>query len=439
MNAPIPTANLAPSPASGNSTPTTKPSSPTHEITETGTTEGMDLSFDSALGAMLVTTMLPQDTKGELLQSVPQPLTDALVENQTVIDEDVEVPEADVPSQWMPAAVERIQAKPLFALNRNANVESHVPQLTGAKILNDYRTMAAPQLVENDLAPLPEDVPTRQLLNFTSGATGGQQGDHLLSPQNVVMQPATDVTIPLVEARSDSPTEVVSPGDLDVDADVQLDSRIDSSSNNQTAQDEFLQPNQQDNHDQPPAGEPAPVRQFSQGSETSTALGVENLNASQTEQVGSQLNRVNVGDHSVNERLVDQITEQIRVEQKTVNNKTETTIEIELDPPELGRARVELREADNGISAKIVMSREASARVIENSLDALRESLRDSGVEVTDFDISYEDPSSQKQDDYEEDVDRLSTLNFNSEPVRQSGSQTEINHSVSNRRIDLTV
>ena len=142
---------------------------------------------------------------------------------------------------------------------------------------------------------------------------------------------------------------------------------------------------------------------------------------------------------AVEQKAVEQIAERIRVDQQTVNNRKETTIEIELDPPELGRARVELTESENGIAAKIVMSREASARVVEQNLDALRESLRDSGVDVSEFDITYEDPSEDRRQDFDDEIDRTPFPNFPSESSVRMNSPIPQNPSSSNRRIDLSV
>ena len=63
-------------------------------------------------------------------------------------------------------------------------------------------------------------------------------------------------------------------------------------------------------------------------------------------------------------------------------------IEIELDPPELGRLSIELTDSDRGIIARIVTNRETTATLVDSQLAHLRQSLHDAGVNVRDFHIS---------------------------------------------------
>ena len=65
-------------------------------------------------------------------------------------------------------------------------------------------------------------------------------------------------------------------------------------------------------------------------------------------------------------------------------------IEIDLDPPELGRMSVELTETDRGVTARISANREATAALVDSQLSTLKQTLEDAGVNVTNFQVQYD-------------------------------------------------
>jgi flagellar hook-length control protein FliK len=65
-------------------------------------------------------------------------------------------------------------------------------------------------------------------------------------------------------------------------------------------------------------------------------------------------------------------------------------VEVELDPPELGKVTVELTDRDGGVSARIHATRESTGVLLDQQLNQLRQMLQDAGVEVTDFQVTYD-------------------------------------------------
>ena len=87
------------------------------------------------------------------------------------------------------------------------------------------------------------------------------------------------------------------------------------------------------------------------------------------------------------------VTHQIADSFKMVREQTGQTparIEIELDPPELGRMSVELTESEGGVTARISANREATAALVDSQLSALKQTLHDAGVSVSEFHVSYD-------------------------------------------------
>lgn len=68
-------------------------------------------------------------------------------------------------------------------------------------------------------------------------------------------------------------------------------------------------------------------------------------------------------------------------------------IEVELDPPELGRVSIELADTERGLSARIVVQRESTAQLVEQQLASIRQSLDQAGLHVRDFQLSHQGSS----------------------------------------------
>jgi flagellar hook-length control protein FliK len=72
-------------------------------------------------------------------------------------------------------------------------------------------------------------------------------------------------------------------------------------------------------------------------------------------------------------------------------------LEVELDPPELGRVSIELTDTDRGISAKIIVHRPSTLALIEQRAEAIREALGHAGVAVHDFQVAYQGGNTNHQ------------------------------------------
>ncbi len=64
-------------------------------------------------------------------------------------------------------------------------------------------------------------------------------------------------------------------------------------------------------------------------------------------------------------------------------------IEVQLDPPELGKVTVELTEIHRGVVARIEASSEPTANLIERQIDLLRQNLEAAGVNVLAFQVGF--------------------------------------------------
>lgn len=65
-------------------------------------------------------------------------------------------------------------------------------------------------------------------------------------------------------------------------------------------------------------------------------------------------------------------------------------IEVELDPPELGRVSIELSDTERGLTARITVQRESTAHLVEQQMATIRQSLDQAGLHVRDFQLSHQ-------------------------------------------------
>lgn len=65
-------------------------------------------------------------------------------------------------------------------------------------------------------------------------------------------------------------------------------------------------------------------------------------------------------------------------------------VEVELDPPELGKVTVELTDRDGGISARIHAARETTGVLLDQQMNHLKQILQDAGVNVMEFQVTYD-------------------------------------------------
>ena len=142
-------------------------------------------------------------------------------------------------------------------------------------------------------------------------------------------------------------------------------------------------------------------RQLSAASETEVAGSLDSTSSSSAElstaatAVRETVNgvRVNgsaeVGSPNALMQLATRLTSHVDAE-----GRLPARLEVELDPPELGRMSVELTESRQGLLAKITASRESTAVLVDHQLAQLRQTLEESGIEVHEFEVSYDPPQS---------------------------------------------
>jgi flagellar hook-length control protein FliK len=136
-----------------------------------------------------------------------------------------------------------------------------------------------------------------------------------------------------------------------------------------------------------------------------------------------------------------QVAESVRM---TLTRETHlpARIEIELDPPELGRILVELSDTRHGVTAHVTASRAATAALIDQQLDTVRQALQNAGVHVSQLQVSY-DSQRPPQGSFRRRTDTFAPDGRRSGRVRAAGSQqhTALASAASppNGRVDLRV
>jgi len=87
------------------------------------------------------------------------------------------------------------------------------------------------------------------------------------------------------------------------------------------------------------------------------------------------------------EHMAGRIVDQARI----VTGPGETRLELELDPPELGRVSVRLSETTGGISARVMVAHEHVWRSVGQSLADFQATLAEAGIELQDFSLAHRD------------------------------------------------
>lgn len=98
-------------------------------------------------------------------------------------------------------------------------------------------------------------------------------------------------------------------------------------------------------------------------------------------------------DRAVVQQVPDAVVSHVRADDTT----GKSTIQIELDPPELGRVIVDITRDRNEITVKLQTVSEASRLAVLSNLTQLRTSLGESGIELRDFDTSSREQSQNSQ------------------------------------------
>ena len=84
----------------------------------------------------------------------------------------------------------------------------------------------------------------------------------------------------------------------------------------------------------------------------------------------------------------DRLSDSIGAWYATSPNETNARLEVQLNPPELGRVVVRLEKARGKVAAKLLVSSEAARIAVERELPAVQQSLEEAGVELDEFDVT---------------------------------------------------
>lgn len=83
-----------------------------------------------------------------------------------------------------------------------------------------------------------------------------------------------------------------------------------------------------------------------------------------------------------------QIGDSIAAWYATSPRETNARLEVQLNPPELGRVVVRLEKARGKVGARLVVSNETARIAIERELPAIQQSLEEAGVNLDEFDVT---------------------------------------------------
>lgn len=117
-------------------------------------------------------------------------------------------------------------------------------------------------------------------------------------------------------------------------------------------------------------------------------------------------------------------------------------VQIQLDPPELGRVMLDVVRSEEGLSARIVANEPAAKAVLELELPALRRSLGDAGVELANVDVSQGDSgfagSREDARSFRTQIPTLRLRSLNSDNTATS-SVSEVNyaHASDQEHVDI--
>ena len=88
--------------------------------------------------------------------------------------------------------------------------------------------------------------------------------------------------------------------------------------------------------------------------------------------------------------VVWQVSAAALAAREAAGNSRDVRVELQLNPPDLGRVWIELTDTQDGLQARIVCSRESSFQLLKGDLAALRSSLEGAGVNVSEFHVGHD-------------------------------------------------
>jgi flagellar hook-length control protein FliK len=130
----------------------------------------------------------------------------------------------------------------------------------------------------------------------------------------------------------------------------------------------------------------------------------------------------------IESRVIDQIINRLSIR----SNGSQSEVKIQLDPPSLGRVRMNIITSGDGVRTVIVAENQAVKQVIESNLSQLRDSMLSQGLKLDGFSVLVGGDSNQEfsqQRDHSgqhdtNDIDQISTEDLEVETNQSSTRQT---------------
>ena len=105
--------------------------------------------------------------------------------------------------------------------------------------------------------------------------------------------------------------------------------------------------------------------------------------------------------HGVKVSITNQVTDHFVTARQSIEND-QARLEVTLDPPELGRIKIELLGKNDQLSARLIVSDGLTLDAIRDSLPRMFDALADSGISFDNFQLeSSTSQSRERRDDIE--------------------------------------
>jgi len=130
----------------------------------------------------------------------------------------------------------------------------------------------------------------------------------------------------------------------------------------------------------------------------------------------------------IESRVIDQIINRLSIR----SNGSQSEVKIQLDPPSLGRVRMNIITSGDGVRTVIIAENQAVKQVIENNLSQLRDSMLSQGLKLDGFSVFVggdSNPEFSQQRDHSgqpdtNDFDHINTEDLEVETNQASTRQT---------------
>jgi flagellar hook-length control protein FliK len=95
--------------------------------------------------------------------------------------------------------------------------------------------------------------------------------------------------------------------------------------------------------------------------------------------------------------VAEQILNALHAEIDVARRDGQTTVDVRLDPPELGSIRIHLSADDRTVTARLVVQDEAARVALAGQAEHLRQTLAEAGVHLRNFDVRHDNAGDQRQ------------------------------------------